>query len=303
MKRFISSLLTFNSALFMLLLLAACEENKNDASGVFEAKTVTISSEMSGNILSMNVEEGDSVHAGQEVCLIDTTQIDMQRRVMIANKRTVLSNKTDASKQVAALEQQLQTLLTERQRVNNLIAGGAAPQKMLDDIEGQIRVLRRQIDATRSTIGTANVSVDGEARSIKLQTDVLTEQMLKCHVKSPINGTVLMKYAETGETAVAGHPLLKVADMSKIYLRAYFSSEQLASISIGQSVEVIADYGGDKQQSYEGKIQWISAESEFTPKNIQTSDTRTNLVYAVKIAVKNDGRLKIGMAGQVRLKQ
>lgn len=286
-----------------LLAIVSCEKNENDAAGVFEAKSVTISPEISGNIIAMNVEEGDSVFAGQEVCVIDTTQLTMQRRVMQANKRTVLSNKTDASTQVAALEQQLSSLLVEQQRVRNLIDGGAAPRKMLDDINSQIKVLRSQIEATRSTIGTANTSAEGEAASIKLQSDALTEQIRKCHVKSPTNGTVLMKYAEMGETAVAGHPLLKVADMSKIYLRAYFSSEQLASISIGQTVDVIADYGGDKQQTYEGKIQWISSESEFTPKNIQTNDTRTNLVYAVKIAVKNDGKLKIGMAGQVRLKK
>lgn len=289
--------------MFTLLALFSCEENAYDASGVFEAKTVSISPEISGNIIQMNVEEGDSVVTGQEVCVIDTTQLMMQRRVMQANKRTVLSNKTNASTQVAALEQQLNSLLVEQQRVSNLIAGGAAPRKMLDDINSQIKVLRSQIEATRSTIGTANTSADGEANSIKLQSDVLTEQIMKCHVKSPISGTVLMKYAETGETAVVGHPILKVADMSKIFLRAYFSSEQLADINIGQAVEVIADYGGDKQQVYEGKIQWISSESEFTPKNIQTRDTRTNLVYAVKIAVKNDGRLKIGMSGQVRLKK
>lgn len=289
--------------LSLVLLLCACEKQDYDASGVFEAKTVTVSAEISGHIIAMGVEEGNAVTMGQEVCLIDTTQLYMQRRVMQANKRTVMGSKSNADTQVAALKQQIEALQVEKERVTNLIKDGAAPQKTLDDINGQIQVLERQIEATRSTIGISNTSMDGEAQSIKLQSDVLTDQMHKCHVKAPIDGTILMKYAERGETAVMGHPLMKIADLSRIYLRAYFSSEQLAHISIGQTVEVIADYGGEEQHVYQGKIQWISAESEFTPKNIHTRDTRTNLVYAAKIAVKNDGKLKIGMAGQVRLKR
>lgn len=291
------------SLLSLLFVLCACEKQEYDASGVFEAKTVTISPEVSGNLIVMNVEEGDIVTQGQEVCLIDTTQLYMQRRVLLANKSAVLVGKSDAETQVAALNQQIDALRIEQQRVTNLIKDGAAPQKTLDDINGQILVLKRQIEAIRSSIGIANTTVDGEAQSFNLQADVLTNQISKCHVKSPINGTVMMKYAEQGEMAITGHPLMKVADLSKIYLRAYFSSEQLAKISIGQTVEVIADYGGKEQHVYQGTIQWISSESEFTPKNIQTRDTRTNLVYAAKVAVKNDGKLKIGMAGQVRLKE
>ncbi len=293
---------TYIILMTVIAAFCSCDKNEYDASGVFEATTITVSAEASGRILSLNAEEGDILEAGQEIGVIDTMQLYMQRRVLLANKVAVLSNKTDASKQVAAYREQMNSLLTERQRVRNLIEGGAAPRKMLDDIEGQIEVLKRQIEAVNAQIGTANTSADGQASSIHLQAAALTEQMQKCHIVSPIKGTVLMKYTEAGETAVAGHPLMKIADTSKIFLRAYFSSEQLASIQVGQKVQVIADYGGDEQVNYEGTVNWISSESEFTPKNIQTRDTRTNLVYAVKIAVKNDGKLKIGMAGQVKIK-
>ena len=286
----------------LLLLASACGRDAEfDAMGTFEATEIVVSSEAAGRILDFSVEEGETVEAGRQVGTIDTVQLYLQKLQLKRQHASVCSNRPDIAKQVTALREQIAKQQTERRRVENLLRDGAATGKQLDDIDAQIRVLEGQLAAQLSTLNNNAAAIDENASSIELQIAQIDDRLAKCRIASPVTGTVLAKYAETGELAAAGRPLMKVADLKRLYLRAYFTSDQLAGLQLGQEVTVTADFGGDARYDYRGRITWIAAESEFTPKTIQTRETRANLVYAVKIAVENDGRLKIGVAGEVRL--
>ena len=286
----------------LLLILAGCSRSESfDATGTFEATEVTVSAEASGRILAFNVNEGDRIEQGQTVGTIDTVQLYLQKMQLERQIASVRSNRPDISKQVTALREQIAQQETERTRVKRLLDDGAATTKQLDDIDASLKILNGQLEATLSTLRNNTASIDENSSSIELQIAQVEDRLAKCRIVSPVTGTVLAKYAETGELASTGRPLMKVADLDHIYLRAYFTSEQLAALQLGQEVTVTADFGADEQYEYPGHIIWIASESEFTPKNIQTRNTRANLVYAVKIAVENDGRLKIGLYGEVNL--
>lgn len=286
----------------LLLILAGCSRSESfDATGTFEATEVTVSAEASGRILAFNVNEGDRIEQGQTVGTIDTVQLYLQKMQLERQIASVRSNRPDISKQVTALQEQIAQQETERTRVKRLLDDGAATTKQLDDIDASLKILSGQLEATLSTLRNNTASIDENSSSIELQIAQIEDRLAKCRIVSPVTGTVLAKYAETGELASTGRPLMKVADLDHIYLRAYFTSEQLAALQLGQEVTVTADFGADEQYEYPGHIIWIASESEFTPKNIQTRNTRANLVYAVKIAVENDGRLKIGLYGEVNL--
>ena len=284
------------------LLAAACGRNGDfDATGTFEATEVVVSAEAAGRILRFDAEEGDRLEAGRQVGAIDTVQLYLQKLQLERQRASVVSNRPDIAKQVASLREQIAKQQTERRRVENLLRDGAATTKQLDDIDAQIKVLDGQLEAQLSTLRNNAASIDENSSSIELQIARIEDQLAKCRIASPVAGTVLAKYSEAGELASVGRPLMKVADLDRIYLRAYFTSDQLAALKLGQEVTVTADFGGDSRIDYPGRIVWIASESEFTPKTIQTRDSRANLVYAVKIAVENDGRLKIGLYGEVEL--
>lgn len=286
----------------LLLILAGCSRSESfDATGTFEATEVTVSAEAPGRILAFDVNEGDRIAQGQTVGTIDTVQLYLQKMQLERQIASVRSNRPDISKQVTALQEQIAQQETERTRVKRLLDDGAATTKQLDDIDASLKILNGQLEATLSTLRNNTASIDENSSSIELQIAQVEDRLAKCRIVSPVTGTVLAKYAETGELASTGRPLMKVADLDHIYLRAYFTSEQLAALQLGQEVTVTADFGADEQYEYPGHIIWIASESEFTPKNIQTRNTRANLVYAVKIAVENDGRLKIGLYGEVNL--
>lgn len=286
----------------ILMLTASCgKQTTFDAQGTFEATEIVVSSEATGKILHFEAEEGTLVEAGQQVGAMDSLQLHLQRKQLIAQQSALLNSRPDIKKQMSSLREQIAKQKSELQRVENMLRDGAATQKQHDDINAHIRVLEGQLEATLSTLGKNTASINDNSASLEAQIAALDDRIAKCHIIAPTNGTVLVKYAEAGELATVGKPLMKIANLEKIYLRAYFTSDQLANIRLGDTVKVIADFGGDEQHEYKGRIAWISSESEFTPKNIQTKDSRANLVYAVKIAVKNDGRLKIGLAGEVRL--
>ena len=273
-----------------------------DATGTFEATEVVVSAEAAGRILRFDAEEGDVLEAGRQVGAIDTVQLYLQKLQLERQRASVVSNRPDIAKQAASLREQIAKQQTERRRVENLLRDGAATTKQLDDIDAQIKVLNGQLEAQLSTLRNNAASIDENSSSIDLQIARIEDQLAKCRIASPVAGTVLAKYSEAGELASVGRPLMKVADLDRIYLRAYFTSDQLAGLKLGQEVTVTADFGGDSRIDYPGRIVWIASESEFTPKTIQTRDSRANLVYAAKIAVENDGRLKIGLYGEVRLR-
>lgn len=282
--------------------LTACNSSADeaDATGVFEATEVLVSSESGGRILHLDLQEGDRVESDRVVGYIDTVQLALKREQLLASMDAVGHKKMDVAKQVAATRRQIEQAEREYARSRDLLHDRAGTQKQVDDAEAQVAVLRRQLEAQLSTMTSANLGVRDEQRSLELQVLQLDDQLQKCRIASPIRGTVLTKYAEAGEVTAAGRPLFKVADLEHIYLRAYVEAPQLTALRLGQEVTVYADRGEADRTPYPGRVVWISGEAEFTPKTIQTRGERSNLVYAVKIAVDNsDGQIKLGMYGSV----
>lgn len=288
--------------IFCIFLMLSCKKKEEyDATGIFEATAVTVSAETPGKILAFNISEGDTVLKGEELAIIDTTILVLQKKQIDSQRLSAESASPDISAQAAALRKQIEHQRQEYERQVRLLNDGATTQKQVDDANAQLTILNSQLTALLSTLGKNRSSISDSSVAIEYQAQQIEEQIRKCKLEAPIAGTVLLKYAESGEYATPGRPLCKIANLNEIYLRAYFTASQLADLNIGKKVTVIADFGGDEQYEYPGTISWISEESEFTPKSIQTRDSRANLVYAVKIAVKNDGRLKLGQYGEVIL--
>jgi HlyD family secretion protein len=286
-------------------MMAACGGNEKayDATGTFEATETTVYAEQSGALLTFSVNEGDHIEAGKEVGLIDTTQTWLKIRQLDATKEVYQSQKPDMERQIAATRQQLSKAQQDEQRYRELVADGAAPSKMLDDASSQVKVLQKQLDAQISSLSTSTRSLDKQTVAANVQIEQLRDMLRKCHIVMPTKGTVLEKYVERGEFVTIGKPLFKIADTEQMFMRAYVTSAQLQNIRIGQQVKVFADYGDGQKKAYDGTVSWISSRSEFTPKTILTDDERADLVYAVKVAIKNDGYVKIGMYGEVVLSE
>lgn len=284
-----------------IFILISCQDSqvKWDATGTFEATEITVSAEGTGNILDLDVEEGSQLISGQVVGCIDTIQLYLKVLQLRSSSQGTLSRRSDIAKQIASLEQQITWQNSEKLRFENLVRQNAATQKQVDDIKNQIKVLEKQLVAQRSTLENTNRSLNDESSALEIQIAQIEDQLRKCQISSPSTGTVLVKFAESGEFTTSGKPLFKMADLDRIYLRAYITADQLTQLKLNQEVKVYSDFGASEQREYLGRISWISDRSEFTPKTIQTRDERANLVYAIKITVPNDGYLKIGMYGQV----
>ena len=288
--------------LMAVIAFTACSGggDEHDATGMFEATEVIVSAEQTGKLLFFDVDEGDVLAKGQQVGLVDTVQLQLRAMQLGATKEAYASQRPDIEKQIAATRQQLAKAELEVKRYSALVRDNAANRKQLDDAESSVRVLRRQLDAQLSQLNNTTGSLNRQMDAAEIQRRQVIDNLEKCRVKSPIGGTVLDKYAEAGEYATPGKPLFKIADVADMKLRAYVDAPQLTSLKVGQPVKVYADFGEDGNREYKGVIEWISDKAEFTPKTIQTRDERANLVYAVKIAVKNtDGLIKIGMYGEV----
>ena len=283
------------------LVLNACgrKERQYDATGVFEATETTVYAEQTGALLTFNVEEGDTVGQNREVGLIDTTQLWLKMKQAEAMKSVYQSQKPEQEKQIAVTRQQLAKAKQDQQRFKELVADGAAPAKMLDDANSQVEVLQRQLDAQLSSLRVNTNALDKQMDATDVQAEQLRDQIRKCHILVPAKGTVIEKYVERGEFVSAGKPLFKMADTENMFIRAYVTSAQLENIKTGQKATVFADYGNGGKKEYEGRVTWISSRSEFTPKTILTDDERADLVYAVKVAIKGDGYVKMGMYGEV----
>ncbi len=297
-----TSKMTFALATVSLLVAACGEKEKTyDATGTFEATETTVFAEQSGTLLTFDVNEGDELEAGHEVGLVDTTQIWLKIQQLGATKEVYRSQKPDMERQIAVTRQQLAKAQQEERRYRELVADGAAPAKMHDDAVNQVKVLQSQLEAQISSLATSSQSLDKQVAATDVQVKQLADQLEKCHIFAPTQGTILEKYVERGEFVTVGKPLFKIADTQDMFMRAYVTSGQLEHIKLGQKVKVTTNYGDGARKEYDGTITWISSRSEFTPKTILTDDERADLVYAVKVAVKNDGYIKIGMYGELKL--
>ena len=287
------------------LVLGACksQEEQYDASGTFETTEVIVSAKGTGELQSFQVEEGQAVRQGEVLGWIDTLQLSLKDRQLAASLLATESKRLDEKRQVAHLRQQIENLQREKERFTALLNAKATTAKQVDDIDYQIKVLQNQLVATQEQINSSNSSLSRQSESIQAQRAQMEDQIRNAMISSPITGTVLTKYAEQGEFAVPGKALFKVADVSQMKLRAYITADQLTQLQIGQAVAVYADRGITDRKRYAGRVVWIADKAEFTPKTIQTRNERANLVYAVKIAVENDGFIKRGMYGEVRFEE
>ncbi len=297
MKRYIVLI----SILSTLLYSCNNEELLSDATGVFEATEVIVSSESNGKILAFNLNEGDIIMRDKALGYVDSTDLVFTKQKLIVNKKVALASLPNVSAQVEATKQEIEKQEHEKERIVRLLAGDVATQKQMDDIEAAIKILKARLRSQKSMLANSTSSVHAQMAAIDVQIEQVNNQIKKCNIHSPIDGTVLVKYAEKGELTGRGKPLFKVADVGNMFLKAYVTASQLTEIKLGQAVKVFGEFGESDNRPYDGKITWISSKSEFTPKTIQTQDERANLVYAVKIAVKNDGYLKIGMYGGFKI--
>jgi len=301
-----------------MIILTACNRNGNkfDATGTFEADEVIVSASANGKILSLNINEGSRIAKDSVVGLVDPTDLSLQKQQVQASIAALNEKTSDATPQIKMLQDQLKVqqtqldnLLHEKARIENLLKEDAATKKQLDDINFQIEsakkqmnVTQQQINVQRSNVATQNRGILSEGKPLQKRAQQLQEQLDRTNIRNPVDGTVITKYAETGEITSNGKPLYKIADLSTLNLRAYVTGDQLPQIKLGQQVTVFVDSGAKNYRKLAGTITWVSDKAEFTPKTIQTKDERANLVYAMKVRVKNDGYLKIGMYGEVRFR-
>jgi len=289
----------FIVAIFVFLSACSGDNGDYDASGVFETTEVMVSAEANGKIMQFDLEEGQEVNSETPIGYIDTTQLYLKKMQLLASMKSVKARYTDVPRQIASIKQQIATQKTELKRFENLVKSNAANQKQVDDINAQILVLEKQLAAQTETLENSNKGITEESSGLDIQVAQIDDQIEKSIITSPIRGTILSKYVEQGELAVQGRVLFKIADVDNMILRAYVTASQLSDVKVGQEVTVFSDFGEKDKKQYTGTVTWISDKSEFTPKTIQTRDERANSVYAVKIAVKNDGYLKRGMYGEV----
>jgi HlyD family secretion protein len=293
---------SFSIIALLALTMSACGNKTTDAdaSGSFEAEETIISANATGTILQLNVDEGQTLKEGQQIGYIDSLQLYLKKKQLEAQITSTLSQRPDVAAQIAALQVQLKTAEREQQRLTNLVKADAATQKQLDDANAQVDLLKKQIAAQQSSLGITSGSITQQAAPLQVQIEQIDDQLEKCRIINPVNGTVLAKYAEQNEMATMGKPLYKIADISSLTLRAYITGSQLAQVKLNQEVKVLVDDGKEGFREYKGTLTWISDKAEFTPKTILTKEERTNLVYAIKIKVKNDGLLKLGMYAEVK---
>ena len=279
-----------------VLLLFSCSRNdkKSDAYGNFEATEIIVSAQVPGELMSFNLEEGDLLEKGAIVGLIDTTDLSLNKKLLFQQKQTIAAQLENIKSEIEVQQQQLDNNLINQKRIQNLYKEGAATQKQLDDINGLVNINKKQIAAIHSR----KDAILNQMKSIDVQVEQVNRNIDKCVITNPEKGTVLVKYSETGELAGVGKPLYKLADLENMKLKAYISGDQLAHVAIGQQVEVMYDDNKKENKKTSGVVEWISPTAEFTPKTIQTKKERVNLVYAVKVRIKNNGEVKIGMPGE-----
>ena len=271
-----------------------------DATGTFESEEIIVSSEAMGKLVLFQVEEGMILKQNQIVGVVDTTQLYLKKKQLQSTIKAVLSKQPDIATQLASLQKQIETAETEKIRIENLVKSNAATTKQLDDVNSQIEVLQKQYNAAKSSLTITKQGIQSETLPLVAQVEQIQDQINKSIIKNPVDGTVLARYAKQDEITTNGKALYKIADLSEMTLRAYIDGDQLGQIKLGQKVNVFVDKGDGEQKEMSGEIYWVSSKAEFTPKTIQTKDERANLVYAIKVKVKNDGYLKIGMYGEVK---
>lgn len=287
------------SAIALMMFSCKSGNDKFDAAGNFEAVETTVSAEANGKIMAFDITEGQLLEQNRMVGYIDSTQLYLSKLQIMQNRKAILSGRPDIATQLESLQKELDNAITDRNRIRNLVNGEVASRKQLDDADTRIAILQSRIDAKKSILNTSTATLNEQSNTVEVQQALIEDQLRKCRIVNPVKGTVLAKYAEQYEMTAQGKPLYKIADLDNLWIRVYISETQLSQIKLGQKAEVLIDSDKKDYKKYEGTISWISGKAEFTPKIVQTKEERVTLVYAVKVIVKNDGYLKIGMPGEV----
>lgn len=284
--------------ILIFLIFVSCNggDEVSDAYGNFEATEIIVSAETNGQILGFNVELGEDVKPGQQIGLIDTSQLYFSKQHLMAKQASVRTKLKTIKSQMQVIQAEKSNLLTEKNRIEKLHQDGAATRAQVDNVQGKLDI----INARMQSVEVEKETIYAELRALQAQIRQIGDQLNNCKIMNPVNGTVLEKYVEAGEMAAMGKPLYKIADLTQMGLKAYISGDQLSDVKIGQHVKVLIDKNKEENFELDGTVAWISGEAEFTPKIIQTKDMRVDLVYAFKVHVRNDGRIKIGMPGEVR---
>lgn len=301
MKRINSKTIHLSGFLIILIILTiSCTQNEQDADayGNFEAHEIIVPSQSTGILNSFTLNEGDRLKEGERVGWVDTTRLFLQKKQLFAQIKTINTKYTGSRAEINVLEAEKFNLIREKKRFEKLLADGAVTSKQMDDINGNLNVLNKRIDAVRAQLN----SILAEKTAMLVNIELVNEQIVKSIILNPESGTVLEKYLEQYEIVIPGKALYKLADLDNMILKAYISEPQLSEIELLQRVIVLIDGINEEKLKFDGIVSWISSEAEFTPKIIQTREERVNLVYAIKVRVKNDGRIKIGMPGEVRFK-
>lgn len=301
-KTFLKQNLLYSILLTAFMILTSCSGNNNkyDAPGTFESEEIIVSSEANGKLLQLDIEEGAYLKSNQVVGLVDTIQLYLKKKQLEASINTLTNKVPDIKTQLATIQEQIQTAEREKKRIEALVKEGAATTKQFDDINSQVDLLKKQYLATESSLTITKQGLLSEINPLKIQIQQIKDQINKSIIRNPVDGVVLTRYSKQNEITASGKAIYKIADLSVMTLRAYVSGDQLPQIKLGQTVKVFVDKGEGEQKERSGEIYWVSSKAEFTPKTIQTKDERSNLVYAIKIKVKNDGYIKIGMYGDVK---
>lgn len=290
------------ASILSLTIMFACSNGDGDfdATGTFESEEIIVSSEAIGKLIFLDIEEGSVLKQNQIVGIVDTTQLHLKKKQLLASVKAVLSKQPDIATQLATLQKQIETAEVDKKRIENLVNSNAATTKQLDDVNSQVDVLRKQYNATKSGLTITKQGLQSETLPLTAQVEQIEDQIKKSYIINPVDGTVLTRYAKLNEVTSNGKALYKIANLSEMTLRAYVDGNQLGEIKLGQKVKVFVDKGEGDQKEMSGEIYWVSSKAEFTPKTIQTKDERANLVYAIKVKVINDGYLKIGMYGEIK---
>jgi len=280
----------------LLMLLPGCGRGESDADawGTFEADDIIISAETSGRIVAMDVDEGMDVSGGAVIAVTDTTMPVLQLAELEAVTAAAQARLAGIAAQDAVIRQQMDNLNINIGRTRRMLADGAATQKQLDDLTGQLEVLKKQSD----TNTTQRRSVAAEIQGVEAKRAVINEQIARSTVKAPFDATVIETYASAHELTAAGKPLVKLADLKTMRLKVWVSGAQLHAVKIGDSCTARIDDGEKGFRTFTGTITRVADKAEFTPKIIQTKEERVTLVYAVTIEVANDGSIKPGMPGE-----
>ncbi|HTB30392.1 MAG TPA: HlyD family efflux transporter periplasmic adaptor subunit [Bacteroidia bacterium] len=286
----------------LVLISTSCHNSENDwdAAGAFESVETIVSTESSGTLMQFDVEEGQTLNKNQWIGYVDSAQLYFKKQQLQAQIASTTSQQPNIPVQVASLQSQLSEAEINQKRMENLVKANAATQQQLDDANTQVDMIKKQIEAQKSTLGIASTTIAKDVAPFQRQIDQIDDQLKKCKIINPIHGTVLTKYSENHEIVSPGKALYKIAETDTLILRAYITGSQLTNVKLGQAVKVRSDEGSNKYRDYSGTVYWISDKSEFTPKTIPTKDERADLVYAIKVRVINDGYLKIGMYGEVK---